>query len=96
MILSMLNIPIVKINNIIYIGKGSSSSLRAVVCNINPDNKILGYDLEAVYQQGGYKLVRAEVIWDRGVWQFKDPNGMGISLNDSESHEFKEILKKYD
>ena len=93
MILSMLDIPVVKIDEIIEIGGSNRSPLRAVVCNINPNNKILGYDIEAVYLQDETKCVKVEVVWDGGKWEFMDSNGMGFSLSESESYRFKSILK---
>lgn len=88
----MLDIPIVKINEIIEIGEHRRSSLKAVVYDINPD-KLLGYDIQVVYQQGG-KYVKTEVSWNGKTWQFVVPHGMGYSLNDSESSKFKNILEK--
>ena len=87
MILSMLDIPVVKIDEIIEIGGSNRSPLRAVVCNINPNN------IEAVYLQDETKCVKVEVVWDGGKWEFMDSNGMGFSLSESESYRFKSILE---
>ncbi|MDO8604671.1 MAG: hypothetical protein Q7K40_04760 [bacterium] len=92
----MINVPNVRINEVIEVGARSSPfslSLRAVVCSINPEKDFL-YDIEVVYLQEGYKAVKAEVIWDGEMWQFKDSSGMGVSLSESESYKFKDILKK--
>lgn len=85
--------PEVKIDEIIEIGERRLFSLRAVVYSINIE-KIFPYDLEVVYDNGESRVVKAEVIWDGEVWQFKDTPVMGVSLNDSESYKYKEILKK--
>lgn len=88
----MLDIPVVKLDEIIEIGERKPLSLRAVVCSTHYEKTIL-HDIEVAYDQDGCNLVKVEVVWDGENWQFKDLSVMGVRLSDSESYKFKNILK---
>ena len=78
-----MEIPNVKLNEIIYIGEGYMSPKSQIVRIYTEKEKNAGVcgDVEVVYHQNGLKGIKEDAVWNGTKWTFKNSGPCGSYVN---------------